>query len=131
MPLLIIDDFGVRKLPHTAADDLLEIIVRRYDRFSTLLTSNRPVEDWGKPFLWLMGQSYKAKDAVPLSMQSDPTRTTGAQAAAVDPSDFQLIYWAFMEANWYGGCGQGALPWRLLPKILGRESGRASGNGDC
>jgi DNA replication protein DnaC len=46
--LLIIDDFGMRKLPSTAAEDLLEIVMRRYERASTLLTSNRPVEDWGK-----------------------------------------------------------------------------------
>jgi DNA replication protein DnaC len=48
VPLLIIDDFGMRKLPLTAAEDLLEIVMRRYERVSTLLTSNRPVEDWGK-----------------------------------------------------------------------------------
>jgi DNA replication protein DnaC len=48
VPLLIIDDFGMRKLPLTAAEDLLEIIMRRYERASTLLTSNRPVEDWAK-----------------------------------------------------------------------------------
>jgi DNA replication protein DnaC len=48
VPLLIIDDFGIRKLPLTAAEDLLEIIMRRYERASTLLTSNRPVDDWGK-----------------------------------------------------------------------------------
>ena len=38
----------MRKLPHTAAEDLLELIMRRYERASTLLTSNRPVDDWGK-----------------------------------------------------------------------------------
>jgi hypothetical protein len=38
----------MRKLPHTAAEDLLEVIMRRYERASTLITSNRPVEDWGK-----------------------------------------------------------------------------------
>jgi DNA replication protein DnaC len=48
VPLLIIDDFGMRKLPLNAAEELLEIIMRRYERASTLLTSNRPVEDWGK-----------------------------------------------------------------------------------
>jgi DNA replication protein DnaC len=48
VPLLIIDDFGMRKLPLTAAEELLEIIMRRYERASTLVTSNRPVEDWGK-----------------------------------------------------------------------------------
>jgi DNA replication protein DnaC len=47
-PLLIIDDFGMRKLPASAGEDLLEIVMRRYERTSTLLTSNRPVEDWGK-----------------------------------------------------------------------------------
>ena len=53
VPLLIIDDLGMRKLPLTAAEELLEIIMRRYERTSTLLTSNRPVEDWGK----LLGDS--------------------------------------------------------------------------
>ena len=48
VPLLIIDDLGMRRLPSTAAEDLLEIIMRRYERVSTLLTSNRPVDDWGK-----------------------------------------------------------------------------------
>jgi len=48
VPLLIIDDFGMRKLPLTAAEEFLEIIMRRYERASTLVTSNRPVEDWGK-----------------------------------------------------------------------------------
>jgi DNA replication protein DnaC len=48
LPLLILDDLGMRKLPLTAAEDLLEIVMRRYERASTLVTSNRPVEDWGK-----------------------------------------------------------------------------------
>src|ERR1700747_1739149 len=53
IPLLIIDDLGMRKLPATAAEDLLEIVMRRYEHVSTLLTSHRPVEDWGK----LLGDS--------------------------------------------------------------------------
>lgn len=53
VPLLIIDDLGMRKLPLTAAEELLEIIMRRYERVSTLITSNRPVDDWGK----LLGDS--------------------------------------------------------------------------
>ena len=47
-PLLIIDDLGMRKLPPTAAEDLLELIMRRYERSSTILTTNRPLDDWGK-----------------------------------------------------------------------------------
>jgi DNA replication protein DnaC len=53
VPLLIIDDLGMRKLPLIAAEELLEIIMRRYERASTLITSNRPVDDWGK----LLGDS--------------------------------------------------------------------------
>ena len=45
VPLLVIDDLGMRKLPATAAEDLLELVMRRYERASTLITSNRPVED--------------------------------------------------------------------------------------
>jgi len=48
VPLLILDDLGMRKLPPTAAEDLLEVILRRYERASTILTSNRPVDEWGK-----------------------------------------------------------------------------------
>src|SRR5712691_12620504 len=53
VPLLIIDDLGMRKLSLTAAEELLEIIMRRYERASTMITSNRPVDDWGK----LLGDS--------------------------------------------------------------------------
>jgi hypothetical protein len=42
------DALFLRPLPHTDAEDLLEIVMRRYERASTLLTSNRPVADWGK-----------------------------------------------------------------------------------
>ncbi|TAM74571.1 hypothetical protein EPN44_10870 [bacterium] len=50
IPLLIIDDLWMRKLPGNAAEDLLEIVMRRYERASTILTSNRPLEDWPKLF---------------------------------------------------------------------------------
>lgn len=50
VPLLIIDDLGMRKLPANAAEDLLEIVMRRYERTSTILTSNRPLDDWPKIF---------------------------------------------------------------------------------
>ena len=53
VPLLIIDDLGMRTLPPTAAEELLEIVMRRYERTRTLLTSNRSVKDWGQ----LLGDS--------------------------------------------------------------------------
>lgn len=46
--LLIIDEFGMKKMSPNAADDLLEIMHRRYDTKATLIATNRPVEDWGK-----------------------------------------------------------------------------------
>ncbi len=48
--LLVIDDLFLQKrLPQTAAEDLLDVILDRYrHRKSSLITSNRPVEDWGK-----------------------------------------------------------------------------------
>jgi DNA replication protein DnaC len=48
IPLLIVDDLGMRKLATNAAEELLELIMRRHGRASTIVTSNRPVEDWGK-----------------------------------------------------------------------------------
>lgn len=46
--LLIIDDLFLRKLPRDAGDDLLEIIMNRYEKRSTIITSNRIIDDWGK-----------------------------------------------------------------------------------
>jgi len=46
--LLIIDEFGMKNLPTNAAEDLLEIIHRRYRLGSNIIATNRPIEDWGK-----------------------------------------------------------------------------------
>jgi DNA replication protein DnaC len=45
--LLVIEDFGMRKLGPTAAEDLLEVFVRRHEKTSTMITTNRPTQDWG------------------------------------------------------------------------------------
>lgn len=47
IPLLAIEDLGLRQVPATAAEDLLEVLHRRYQRATTILSSNRPIEDWG------------------------------------------------------------------------------------
>ncbi len=76
--LLIIDDLGMRKLPPTAAEDLLEAIMRRYERAATLLTSNRPVDDWAK----LLGDTLPSR---PYSTAYSITRTSsnaGREAGA-------------------------------------------------
>lgn len=46
--LVIIDDMGMKQLPRRSGEVLFEIIMRRYENRSTVMTSNRPLEDWGK-----------------------------------------------------------------------------------
>lgn len=46
--LLIIDDFGMKQLPKRSGEFLFEIVMRRYETRSTMMTTNRPLEDWGK-----------------------------------------------------------------------------------
>lgn len=45
--LLVLEDFGMKRLGSTAAEDLLEVFVRRHETASTLITTNRPTQDWG------------------------------------------------------------------------------------
>ena len=46
--LLILDDMGMKQLPKRSGEYLFEIIMRRHELRSTMMTSNRPLEDWGK-----------------------------------------------------------------------------------
>ena len=79
--LLIIDDMGIKHLPRRSGEYLFEIIMRRYETKSTMMTSNRPLEDWGKligdvpsataildrfqhhaDIITITGRSYRLKD---------------------------------------------------------------------
>jgi len=79
--LLIIDDMGIKQLPRKSGEYLFEIIMRRYENRSTMMTSNRPLEDWGKligdvpsasaildrflhhaEIITITGRSYRLKD---------------------------------------------------------------------
>jgi DNA replication protein DnaC len=79
--LLIIDDMGIKQLPKRSGEYLFEIIMRRYETKSTMMTSNRPLEDWGKligdvpsataildrflhhaEIITITGRSYRLKD---------------------------------------------------------------------
>jgi DNA replication protein DnaC len=46
--LVIVDDMGMKQLPKRSGEYLFEIIMRRYQVRPTIMTSNRPLEDWGK-----------------------------------------------------------------------------------
>ncbi len=45
--LLVLEDLGMKRLPPMAGEDLLEIFVRRCEKGAIILTTNRPMEDWG------------------------------------------------------------------------------------
>ena len=44
--LLVIDDLFLRKLPAGAGDELADVLMSRYEKATTIVTSNRPIEDW-------------------------------------------------------------------------------------
>jgi len=46
--LVIIDDMGLKQLPKRSGEYLFEVIMRRYENRATIMTSNRPIEEWGK-----------------------------------------------------------------------------------
>lgn len=46
--LLVIDDLFLRRLPANAGEELADVLMSRYEKLSTLITSNRPIEDWAK-----------------------------------------------------------------------------------
>jgi len=45
---LLIDDLFLRKLPAQAGDELADVLMSRYEKASTLVTSNRPFADWAR-----------------------------------------------------------------------------------
>jgi DNA replication protein DnaC len=82
--LVIIDDMGLKALPKQSGEYLLEVVMRRYENRSTIMTSNRPLEDWGKLLndvptagaildrflhhaitIAITGRSYRIKDSLP------------------------------------------------------------------
>ena len=48
LDLLLIDDLFLRKLPPNAGDELADVLMSRYEKFSTIITSNRGLDDWAK-----------------------------------------------------------------------------------
>jgi len=98
--LLIIDDMGLKQLPKHAGEYLLEVIMRRYENKATIMTSNRPLEDWGKllqdvptagaildrflhhaQVIAITGQSYRLKDAATRKSTAAPTSASLSSAA--------------------------------------------------
>jgi DNA replication protein DnaC len=108
--LVIVDDMGMKQLPKRSGEYLFEIVMRRYETRSTIMTSNRPLEDWGKligdvpsataildrflhhaEIIQITGKSYRLRNqaAPPVNTASDsaPTDPTPKTAPAVDASN--------------------------------------------
>jgi DNA replication protein DnaC len=93
--LLIIDDFGLKQLPKNSGEHLFEVIMRRYENRSTIMTSNRPLEEWGKLLgdvptagaildrflhhaqtIAIAGRSYRLKDHAAVAGKEDKNKKT-------------------------------------------------------
>ena len=101
--LLIIDDMGLKALPKHSGEYLLEVVMRRYENRSTIMTSNRPLEEWGKllgdvpaagaildrflhhaKLIAISGRSYRIKDT-PLA-QGSPLPKTRNKTDLTEPA---------------------------------------------
>jgi len=99
--LLLIDDMGLKALPKHSGEYLLEVIMRRYENRSTIMTSNRPLEEWGKllgdvpaagaildrflhhaQVIAIKGRSYRVKDSPILRATTNEVATPSAAGDA-------------------------------------------------
>jgi len=104
--LLIIDDMGMKQLPKRSGEYLFEIILRRHENRSTMMTSNRPLEDWGKligdvpsataildrflhhaELITITGRSYRMQHRSGNGKDEEVSRKGKARAAAEDPAE--------------------------------------------
>ncbi len=91
--LLVLEDFGMKKLGPNAAETLLEIFVRRHERGSIVITTNRPTEDWGQ-FLGdipaataILDRFLACADVVPLQGKSYRLHQRAQRAARLGPEE--------------------------------------------
>ena len=99
--LVIIDDMGLKQLPKHSGEYLLEVIMRRYENKSTIMTSNRPLEEWGKllsdvptagaiidrflhhaQVIAITGKSYRVKEAPGISPENKKSRKSNESSTA-------------------------------------------------
>jgi hypothetical protein len=100
--LLIIDDMGLKALPKHSGEYLLEVVMRRHENRSTIMTSNRPLEEWGKllndvptagaildrflhhaQLIAITGRSYRVKD---VAAHKEPSKQKPTKATADENS---------------------------------------------
>jgi DNA replication protein DnaC len=99
--LVIIDDMGLKALPKHSGEYLLEVVMRRYENRSTIMTSNRPLEEWGKLLgdvptagaildrflhharvITITGKSYRVKEAPTITQENKKGRKPNEPSTA-------------------------------------------------
>src|SRR5882757_4148523 len=99
--LVIIDDMGLKQLPKHSGEYLLEVVMRRYENKATIMTSNRPLEEWGKllcdvptagaiidrflhhaQVVAITGKSYRVKEAPAVTQENKKSRKPSESSAA-------------------------------------------------
>ncbi len=99
--LLIIDDMGLKQLPKNSGEYLLEVVMRRYENRATIMTSNRPLEEWGKllsdvptagaildrflhhaQVIAITGRSYRVKDLPAVNAEGQKGRKSNEPSTA-------------------------------------------------
>ena len=104
--LVIIDDMGLKQLPKHSGEYLLEVVMRRYENRSTIMTSNRPLEEWGKllndvptagaildrflhhaQVIAITGKSYRVKEAPALNPENKKGRKSHEPSTATSQAE--------------------------------------------
>jgi DNA replication protein DnaC len=99
--LVIIDDMGLKQLPKHSGEYLLEVIMRRYENKATIMTSNRPLEEWGKllcdvptagaiidrflhhaQVVAITGKSYRVKEAPVITQENKKSKKSNEPVTA-------------------------------------------------
>ncbi|WP_216644559.1 ATP-binding protein [Candidatus Thiodictyon syntrophicum] len=103
--LLVIDEVGYLSYSNRHADLLFEIVSRRYEAKSTLITTNRPFAEWGEVFpnaacvvslvdrlvhhaeiITIQGESYRLKEAKERAEQRHQTHPAASPRHARQPT---------------------------------------------
>jgi DNA replication protein DnaC len=88
--LLIIDDFGLRRLNAQQSSDFYEVIIERHRRASTIVTSNRAIEEWiplfDDPILAQSALDRLAHNAYQVVIEGDSYRTRQRPGQGPPPS---------------------------------------------
>jgi DNA replication protein DnaC len=91
--LLIIDDMGLKELPKHSGEYLLEVVMRRYENRSTIITSNRPIQDWGKLLCdvptasAILDRFLHHAQTIAIAGKSYRLKSKGAQAAPLSDNE--------------------------------------------